>query len=72
MNESINKKYRVFSTEMEKNVRFCTCNYITFGRRYLFQMYFLEIVSALILGVGYKVAIPGSGVNERKVNIRRD
>ncbi len=37
-----------------------------------FQLYFLEIVSALILGVWYKVAIPGSGVNERKVNIRRD
>lgn len=37
-----------------------------------FQLYFLEIVSALILGVWYKVAIPGSGVNERKVNIQRD
>lgn len=36
-----------------------------------FLLYFLEIVSALIL-VWYKVAILGSGANERKVSILRD
>lgn len=79
MNESINKKSeRVYKKKiiiLQQKWKKITILYLQFHNLWedipFFLLYFLEIVSALIL-VWYKVAILGSGANERKVSILRD